>query len=301
MTQYFKALSDKTRQRIVNLLIHNELNVNEIVSLLGMGQPRVSRHLRILTECGIIKFRRDGLWVFYSGADKGEGKELIDSIGFLFNREESFKNDTKKLEKLRSNSLKETSLFFDSVAEDWEALKHNIIGDFDLSRIVLEKMINCSAAADLGCGTGDFLPVLKKRAEKVIGVDNSPNMLKTTRDRFAGQNGFDLRMGEMEHLPLRDGEADFALINMVLHHLSDPYSGLLEANRILNHGGMLVIADFDKHMDESMRKKYGDRWLGFEKKEVEKWLEKAGFKTEKSEENDLLKGKKLMIFYSKKI
>jgi ArsR family transcriptional regulator len=144
---------------------------------------------------------------------------------------------------------------------------------------------------DLGCGTGDLLTVLREKGDRVIGVEKSPKMLEEARRRFAGTgNHIDLRIGEMEHLPLREGEADAAVINMVLHHLPDPAAAFPEVYRILKLGGGFIIVDLITHDVESMRERYGDRWLGFAEKDIKKWLEKSGFHVEIMESFDLKKG-----------
>jgi ArsR family transcriptional regulator len=141
---------------------------------------------------------------------------------------------------------------------------------------------NCDVAADLGCGTGAVLERMCRHVRELIGVDGSPRMLELARRRFAaGQAGgaahVSLRIGEWEHLPLRDGEAHFACINLVLHHLSEPFAALKEIRRVIRPGGLLLATDFDKHGNEQMRKDYGERWLGFDESMLLDMFVKAGF------------------------
>ena len=146
--------------------------------------------------------------------------------------------------------------------------------------------------------------MLNEKAETVIGVDNSPKMLEKARKYVsksadaapADNNEFDFRIGELEHLPLRDNEADCAVINMVLHHLNYPLTGLMEANRVLKNKGRLLVADLEKHKNENMRLKYGDRWLGFLPSEIEDWFLKAGFKLLKKKEFPLKKELQLFLY-----
>ena len=139
----------------------------------------------------------------------------------------------------------------------------------------------CEAAVDLGCGTGIVLERMRGRARQIIGVDGSPRMLELSRRRLAGvegePEGVSLRIGELSHLPLRDCEADFASINMVLHHLSTPENALAEIRRVLRPGGLLVVADFDRHTQERMRLDYGDLWLGFDEATMSRLLQAASF------------------------
>jgi ArsR family transcriptional regulator len=276
---YFKALSDQTRVRILNVLRHFELNVNEIVKLLNMGQSRVSRHLKIMNDSGLLASRRDGIWVFYSAPKNSDVSGFIDSIGYLLSGDPVLDADLERAGDILNDRKKETSRFFDSVAEDWEIMKRTIIGERDLATDILKRIQSCTVVADLGCGTGDLLVHLQKKAKTVIGVDNSPKMLKRAQ-RYCEDNKMDtdLRIGELEHLPMRNAEADCVIINLVLHHLAVPMDGIREARRVLKKNGQLIVTDFDKHEDETLRGQYGDRWLGFAKEEVEKWMKSVNLR-----------------------
>lgn len=299
--EYFKALADETRVRILNLLIFREFNVNELVDMLAMGQSRISRHLKILVDCGLITCRRDGLWAFYSAVESGQGGRFIDSIRYMFKESRTLKGDISAARKAINESHKRAIRFFDSMAEDWDSIKRDIIGGTDLAGEIGLRLNPCRVAVDLGCGTGDLLPPLLGSAEKVIGVDNSPEMLKKAELRFTGSDDrIDLRIGQLEHLPMRDGEADCAVINMVLHHLPEPASGIVESFRVIRDGGYLAIVDLEKHNLESMRSRYGDRWLGFTKKEIEGWLTGAGYTIQESARFELKKGLKAIFYLSRK-
>ena len=156
------------------------------------------------------------------------------------------------------------------------------IGGFDLAGAVCDTMPEgCDTSVDLGCGTGIVLERMRGRARQIIGVDGSPRMLELSRRRLAGvegePEGVSLRIGELSHLPLRDCEADLARINMGLHHLSNPENALAEIRRVLRSGGLLVVADFDRHTQERMRLDYGDLWLGFDEATMARLLHAASF------------------------
>ncbi|MBN2534556.1 MAG: ArsR family transcriptional regulator [Spirochaetales bacterium] len=274
----FKALSDETRLRITALLLEHELHVSEITEVLEMGQSRISRHLKILTDAGLISFRRDGLWSFYHASRQGDGFTFINQVKYLFKDNPVFKQDGDRINVLKKTQKKEIRRFFNTIAGDWERLKADILKGFDLAGVIDSVLPRCSVVADLGCGTGDLLPLLHKKAIHVIGVDNSPRMLEKARVSLEKKpQSYDLRIGELEHLPLKDNEAETVIINMVLHHLSEPGLGINEAFRVVKTGGMLIIADFEKHADERLRSRYGDRWLGFENGQVLSWLKETGF------------------------
>lgn len=280
--QYFKALSDETRLRLLHILQRYELSVNELVNILGMGQSRVSRHLKILTGAGLLTSRRDGLWVFYAADAEGRGHDFIRAILPFVVTDPSMQADTDMAARIIEERALKTRQFFNAIAEDWDALNNEVLGDFDLAAAVCQALpSDCGLAVDLGCGTGSVLERMLPRTEGVIGVDGSPRMLELARRRFPAkctrEGNVSLRIGELDHLPLRDGEAHFACINLVLHHLSSPAAALREIRRILKPGGLLLVTDFDKHDDEHMRNDYGDRWLGFDAATLRELLQEAGF------------------------
>ncbi len=281
----FKALSDETRLRLIWITLDHELNVKELMAVLSMGQSRVSRHLKILTESGLLSSRRDGLRVFYSAVEQGPGRRVLDAVGPLLEGDDTFRRDSFRAEEIIAERAMATRRFFEDIAGDWDRLKQKVLAGFDLSSLVARGMKPGRVAVDLGCGTGDLLETLLEKADQVIGVDSSSRMLELARNRFAS-NGkpVSLRIGELEHLPLRDGEADFAVASMALHHLSRPQEGIAEAFRVLSPGGRLMIIDFEKHANEAMRSEYGDQWLGFSEEELSGWLNRAGFELVESSE-----------------
>lgn len=272
-----KALADETRLRLFQLLRTHELNVNEIVEVLGMGQSRISRHLKILAEAGLLAARRDGMWTFYRASAGPEALRFAAAVGDP--ESGPFARDLARARRIREERARESRRFFDTVAGDWREMKRSLIGDADLDAFILKHIPRCAVAADLGCGSGEQLPILLKKAGRVIGVDRAPRMLEEARRRNLAESRrgvLELRLGELEKLPFRDGEADCALICLALHHLPEPAAGIAEAARILKPGGTLVVVEWTSHSDESLRSRFQDRWLGFEPALLERWLKDAG-------------------------
>jgi ubiquinone/menaquinone biosynthesis C-methylase UbiE/DNA-binding MarR family transcriptional regulator len=275
----FKSMADETRLRILNLLIHHELNVNEIVTIMGMGQSRISRHLKILTDSGLLKSRRDGLWVFYSASKENSFWEVLEQLIPVFKLDERLTNDLTRWQKLLDEGFKEKVNFFNSIASDWSSIKEEIIGSLELNNEIGNRINKSDITADIGCGTGELLPALSKQSKTVIGVDQSPNMLKQARLNLEGKiQNVELRLGEIEHLPMRDEEADTVIVNMVLHHVVSPGDAIFEAARVLKKGGNLIIADLKSHNNEEVKKRFGHRWYGFSEDEISTWMKKAGLK-----------------------
>lgn len=299
---YFKALADETRLRLLNLFLHHELSVNEVVEIMAMGQSRISRHLKILTESRLLTFRRSGLWTFYSTVDNGAGHDFIRAVQYLFEEGGIFSQDLRRARQVKEERTRQSTQFFNAIAEDWGRMKEEIIGAFDLNGFIRNHLPSCHTVVDLGCGTGDLLPHLKETAHLVIGVDRSSNMLEEAHRRLADDDKkIDLRIGDIEHLPLRDGEADLGIINMVLHHLPSPQNAFFETHRVLKTGSSFIIVDFLRHQLEDMRQLYSDRWLGFSREEIVRWLANAGFQPGDIDYFDLNRGLQGFILRSKKI
>ncbi|MDE5833850.1 MAG: metalloregulator ArsR/SmtB family transcription factor [Desulfovibrio sp.] len=280
--QMFKALADETRSRLIRILYNYELSVNELVQILGMGQSRVSRHLKILAGAELLSFRRDGLWVFYTVPASGRGRDFLEAVMPFMPSGKAARDDISLAARLLEERARKARQFFNDIADSWDDLNREILGDFDLPSRVFDAMPRpCAVAADLGCGTGEVAEGMLARADTVIGVDGSARMLELCRGRLGPRTLADgrasLRIGELSHLPLADQEANFACINLVLHHLARPKEIFREIQRVLKPGGALFVADFLRHNDETMRLRYGDHWLGFDCAEMESAIREAGF------------------------
>lgn len=302
--QFSKALADLTRLRLIRILMEHELAVGEIVEALALKQSRISRHLKILASAGLVEWRRDGQWVFYHASTQGEAGNYLAALSPFVHAEADLDADAAAAARVVAARRRETARFFGSIAEEWDQMRRDTLGGLDIAGLVTSRMHGASTALDLGCGTGGLLTALSQQAESVIGVDNSPEMLDRAREAFGEQAGasgrISLRIGDLEHLPVADGEADFAVMCLSLHHLASPREGIGEAYRALHGGGRFVLADFDKHEVEAMRTESGDRWLGFAPGDVRTWLEKVGFSIVNEDRFELPSGLRLRVFEAAK-
>ena len=278
----FKALADETRLRIYRILTNHELNVNEIVEVMVMGQSRVSRHLKILTESTLLSCRRDGSFVYYQAEQDEEKRSLMVFIKKSNYQKDEVVKDLHRAEIIVAERKNKTRVFFNNVATTWDDLKQDLFGDFNLNKVLTDNLNadthHPKAVVDLGCGTGELLSFINMEVQKCIGVDSSPKMLELAKKRFANiEEGCEFRLGELEHLPVKEKEVDSAVINMVLHHIAVPSQVIYEARRVLAPGGSLIIADLAKHTSKSIKERFGGSWMGFEREEIEKWLTDAGF------------------------
>ncbi len=274
----FKALSDKTRLRLLYLLKEYELNVNEIVQVVDMVQSGVSRHLKILLESDLLRSRRDARYIYYSSAKNEISKKLISLINENNDLKLSFDKDLNNAEKIIKIRKNRTKKFFKTMAPKWDSLKKEVLGDLDLDFIIKEKISSHGIISDLGCGTGELINKLSnKKCVKLIGIDSSPQMLEQARQRLAKSSSTDLRLGELEYLPMKNREIDTAIMNMVLHHISQPELSLTEVYRVLKTKGLFILTDFEKHDKKRISRIMGGAWSGFEKEQITTWLKHAGF------------------------
>jgi ArsR family transcriptional regulator len=280
MLQTLKALADPTRLRLLGILSHGEFTVQELTTILAMGQSRISRHLRILTDAGIASVKRQGTWGYYR-LDRG-GRlfdqlwcNLEQQLDSLADWPSDRRNLMSALEERRGRSQR----FFDQHATQWDQLARELLPVVDYRNQLLQLVPHCQALLEVGGGTGAMLPALADRASRVLAVDHSPAMLTQAKQRVE-QKGLckvEFRLGEMSHLPLGDAEVNWAVLDMVLHHAAQPALVLRELARVLDSHGGVTIADLQRHDQEWVRNGLADQWLGFDVAELEDWFCGAGF------------------------
>lgn len=286
MLDTLKALADPCRLRLVAVLLAGEFTVQELTRILSMGQSRISRHLKILTDAGVLTVKRQGTWSYYRAGEEDSFFAAIRpameaGLATLPDRSKDLSAVTAVLEERRRRCQE----FFDRHARQWDDLARTLLPVPDYRERLLSLVPEGKSVVEIGLGTGGLLPALAAKASRVIGVDHSPAMLEEARRRLtqAGLAGIDLRLGEMTHLPLPDKTADCAVLNMVLHHAADPAAVLREIRRVLTVGGVLVLADLARHEREWVRERLADQWLGFDEDELTPWLAAAGFSDVRSE------------------
>lgn len=280
MIEVLKALADPCRIRLAAVLLSGEFTVQELTRIMGMGQSRISRHLKILTEAGVLNVKRQGTWSYYRA---GEGSSFFGAIRPAFQREldalPERARDLAAVAAVLEERRRRSQEFFDRHARSWDDLARTLLPVPEYRQRLLELVPEGGTVLEIGIGTGRLLTELAARSSRVIGVDHSPAMLEEARRRLAdgGLGGIELRLGEMTHLPLPDASVGSVVANMVLHHAADPPAVLAEIRRVLAPGGMLLVADLARHEREAAREQLADQWLGFEEDELSEWLTAAGF------------------------
>lgn len=280
MLEIFKALADPCRLRLISVLLSGEYTVQELTRIMATGQSRISHHLRILTEAGILTVKRQGTWNYYrAGGDSpffcSIRPAFEHQLATIPERQQDLAAVAAILEERRQRSQE----FFDRHARQWDDLARTLLPVPEYLPCLLALVPKGGIVVEIGVGTGGLLADLAAKADRVIGVDHSPAMLEEARRRVteSGVDNVELRLGEMTHLPLPDASAGCALLNMVLHHAADPPAVLAEIRRILSTGGLLLIADLARHEREAAREQLADQWLGFDEAELIGWLKGAGF------------------------
>lgn len=289
LQKVFKTLADPTRLRILLLLEREELAVQELMEVLGMAQSRVSRHLGILREAGVVRDRREGTYVLYQLALPAEGpwRAAWEVAERDLRRDPVTARDQAALARVLEARAARSRSFFDAVGPEWDALRKVWSDDLLRARAVAQLVPAGLRAVDVGTGTGVFALELARLGLRVVAVDRSSRMLEAARSRIeaAGETDIELRAGDASALPLADGEVDAAFAHMVLQYLAAPGDALREMARVVRPGGLVVVADFASHERTWMREELGVLRLGFAREEIEALFEAAGLEGIRFEEH----------------
>jgi len=276
-----RAAGDPTRLRLLLLLREAELTVSELIEIVGQSQPRVSRHLKLLGEAGLLERFKEGSWVFYRAADRGMGAELTLTLSGLAGEHPA---DRSRLAQVREARAARAADYFKASAAEWERIRSLHAPDKQVEAAILKRLPErVEKLLDIGTGTGRMLELLAPRAGRAVGIDVSPEMLSIARDRLVKFPNAQVRLGDLYRLPFSDGKEgaadagfDAVLFHQVLHYLDDPGVAVAEAARVMAVGGHLLIADFAPHGLEFLRDDDAHRRLGFSDREVESWFNGAG-------------------------
>jgi len=278
----FRALGDATRLRILALLEKDELSVAELQEITRMGQSRISTHLGLLQESGLLQSRREGKRTFYKLSTNGD--EVLN--GFLSLAVRGAKElpdrgaDQLNLKRVLTRRRAQDQVYFNQVAgrfgrnygpgRSWQAFGQ-----------LLLRLMPSLDIADLGSGEGLISELLARKAKSVIAVDNSEKMVAygTQKAKKNGLKNLRFKLGDLENPPLDDASVDVAILSQALHHAEKPDRAIAAAHRILRPGGQLLVLDLARHKFEQAHELYGDRWLGFTEGELHGWLEAASFKS----------------------
>ncbi|MEO8455339.1 MAG: metalloregulator ArsR/SmtB family transcription factor [Sphingomicrobium sp.] len=276
-----QALADPTRLRILALLRIMELSVGELAQVLGQSQPRVSRHLKILADAGVLERRKEGSWVFLTLADADRVEPMFALVDAWSDSptQALFGSDAARIETVRAERAAAANRYFTGHAEVWDQIRSLHVAESEVERAIDRALGRRSLGrfVDIGTGTGRMIELFGPKATDSIGIDRSSEMLRLARVKLeaAGIHS-SLRQGDMYALPLADRSADSVIIHQVLHYAHSPAVAIGEAARVLTPGGTLLVVDFAAHGREELRERDAHIRLGFEDDVMAGWFAAAG-------------------------
>lgn len=282
LTELFKVLSDPTRQRLLAALEGNELSVQELQQVLELGQSSISSHLAKLRGVDVVRSRRDGKFIYYRLAGNGEeGAPVLEELLRSARGADWYESDQLRLEEVLTQRREASLAYFNTLSaqnrrspgQTWETMA-----------LAFARMLWGLRIADIGCGNGRLSALLASSGNDVIGIDNAEEQIRLAQELYASREGLSFALADGEALPFPDESVDAVIFSHSLHHIPRPDHALREAARSLVVGGRLIVVDLAAHGEEWLREHFGDLWLGFNRPDLDRWLEQAGLAVKEVEE-----------------
>lgn len=276
-----RAIAEITRLRLLFILSHGEFNVSELTQILGQSQPRISRHLKLMVEAGVLSRYKEGSWVLFRLNETGRGGALARAVVELLPAADSLLvSDLARLEAVRRQRNEAAEAYFRSNAANWENLRRLHVHEEEVEQAMRELAGHekVDTLLDLGTGTARILQLFADQIQQGIGIDQNREMLAMARIAIerAGLRHIQVRQGDIYALPFPNAFADVITIHQVLHYLDEPGRVLIEAARVLKPGGRLMVVDFAPHELEHLRSEHAHRRLGIAGSMMSDWLAEAG-------------------------
>jgi ArsR family transcriptional regulator len=281
-----KAVAESSRLRILNLLKHGDLTVTDITTVLGQSQPRVSRHLKLLHDAGLISRYQEGSWAFFRLDDSSTTSVLgAELVGKLDTKDVAMRRDLERLSQVKQDRQSRAVEYFTKNAREWDQIRSLHAPD-NAVEAMLTQIVGQSpfqSMLDLGTGTGRLLELFAPLYKRGVGIDMSRDMLSVARANLekAAISHVQVRQGDILNPPVEREAFDLVTIHQVLHFLDEPLYAIREASRALRAGGRLIIVDFASHDLEALREKHAHVRLGFADQQMTAWLKECGLKPSK--------------------
>jgi ubiquinone/menaquinone biosynthesis C-methylase UbiE len=277
-----RAAAEPTRLRILALAARGAFNVTEFTEILGQSQPRLSRHLRLLCEAGLLERLREGANAWFGlPAEGSPAADLARALlAHLPPDDEGLAADRRQAARVLAERARVATESFARAGADWDEMRALDLPATAVEQALLDLLpgTGLGRLLDIGTGTGRLLELLAPRVASGLGVDASRAMLALARSRLAraGLGHCAVRLADMYRLPLPDGGFDLVVMQMLLHHADDPAGALAEAARVLRPGGRLVVIDLAPHANEDCLHRLAHRWPGFSDAAMRRLLAEAG-------------------------
>jgi len=276
-----KAAGEETRLRVLALLAEAELTVSDLTDILRQSQPRISRHLKLLVEAGLVERFREGTWAFFRLAEHGGGADVARALIERLNPgDQTIARDRERLSSVRQTRAAAAQAYFRAHAAEWDRIRKLHVADEAVEDAIRTALSDkpFRSLLDLGTGTGRMLEMFGPDIERGLGLDLSLDMLLLARDRLerAGLRNCSVRQGDIYDLPLANDSFDVVILHQVLHFLDDGARAIREAARVLRPGGRLLVVDFAPHEQEFLREQFAHRRLGFAPDTVTQWITASG-------------------------
>lgn len=286
MVEVLKAVGEPTRLRLVALLAAGDLTVSDLTDILGQSQPRISRHLKLLAEAGLIDRYQEGAWAYFRLRDEGSPARLVRQLLENASPDDSaLARDRARLEAVKKTRAEKAEAYFAQHAGEWDQMRRLHISEAEVENCLVGLIGNkpVQNMLDLGTGTGRMLLLLKDVYRRAVGIDSSRDMLAVARANLdaAGLTRAVVRLGDILNLPLESEDFDLVIIHQVLHFLENPDAAIAEAARVLRPGGRLAVIDFAPHNLEYLRADHAHLRLGFSHQSMQDWMQAAGLDVEK--------------------
>ncbi len=280
LVEVLRAAGETTRLRLLALLADGEQSVKDLTEILGQSQPRVSRHLKLLADAGLVDRNAEGAWAYYRLSDHGPGGDLARwLVGRLSDNDPDRTRDRLRLETVRASQQMQAAEYFAKVADSWDLLRSLHVSEEAVESAILAAVGGrvVDLLVDLGTGTGRMLEMLSDHYRRGIGIDTSREMITVARAKLAASavNHAQVRLGDISDLDSAAGKADIIVIHQVLHYFDDPGRVLLQARRALQPGGEMLIVDFAPHSLEFLRTHHAHRRLGLAEAQMAAWARTA--------------------------
>ena len=276
-----RAVAEATRLRLVVLCARGELTVSELTQILGQSQPRVSRHLKLLCEAGLLDRFREGSWVFYRLSHSGPASTLARQlVAACDETDPTISLDLQRLNAIKRQRAEAAGTYFRENAAQWHRIRSLYVDEREVEAALVEIISTADPRdlLDIGTGTGRVLEVLAPQVQSALGIDQSREMLSIARVNLerARLDNASVRLGDMYQLAVPDASFDAVVIHQVLHYADRPATAIAEAARTLRPAGILVLVDFAPHALEFLRNEHAHRRLGFSDTEVAEWCRATG-------------------------